>query len=104
MPMAGTAGYSASKAGLLMLTRCLGMDLGPKIRANAICPGVVKTEMTRYIWEDNPEHSGRAADRVALKRLGEVADVAAAALFYTTEDSAFTTGSWLPVDGGFAWR
>ena len=103
MPMAGTTGYSASKAGLLMFTRCLGFDLGPKIRANAICPGVIKTEMTRYIWE-NPEHSARAADRVALQRLGEADDVARAALFFSTEDSAFTTGAWIPVDGGFAWH
>ena len=103
MPMPGTAGYSASKAGVLMFTRCLGMDLGPTIRANAICPGVIETEMTRYIWE-NPEHSARAAERVALRRLGTVDDVATAALFFTTEDSAFTTGAMLPVDGGFAWR
>ena len=104
MPMDGTAGYSASKAGLIMLTRCLGLDLGPNIRTNAICPGVIKTEMTRYIWENNPEHTARAAERVALKRLGEADDVANAALFFSTEDSGFTTGSWLPVDGGFAWR
>jgi NAD(P)-dependent dehydrogenase (short-subunit alcohol dehydrogenase family) len=103
MPMPGTGGYSASKAGLLMLTRCLGLDLGPNVRANAICPGVIKTEMTRYLWE-NPDHVSRAEDRVALKRLGEANDVAASALFFTTEDSAFTTGAWLPVDGGFAWR
>jgi 3-oxoacyl-[acyl-carrier protein] reductase len=103
MPMAGTSGYSASKAGLLMLTRCLGMDLGPSIRVNAICPGVIKTEMTRYLWE-NPEHTARAADRVALKRLGEAEDVARVALFFTDKASAFTTGAWLPVDGGFAWH
>ena len=103
MPMPGTSGYSASKAGLLMFTRCLGLDLGPNIRANAICPGVIKTDMTRYLWE-NPEHAARAADRVALGRLGEVEDVARAALFFTTEDSSFTTGAWVPVDGGFAWR
>jgi NAD(P)-dependent dehydrogenase (short-subunit alcohol dehydrogenase family) len=103
MPMAGTTGYSASKAGVLMFTRCLGFDLGPNIRANAICPGVIKTEMTRYLWE-NEEHTARAAERVALKRLGEVEDVARAALFFTTEDSSFTTGAWVPVDGGFAWH
>ena len=103
MPMAGTTGYSASKAGLLMFTKCLGFDLGPTIRANSICPGVIKTEMTRYLWE-NPEHGARAAERVAIKRLGEVDDVARAALFFTSADSAFTTGAWLPVDGGFAWH
>ena len=103
MPMPGTAGYSASKAALAMFTKCLAMDLGPGIRANTICPGVIRTEMTRYLWE-NPEHTQRAADRVALHRLGEVADVARAALFFSCEDSGFTTGTELPVDGGFSWR
>jgi len=103
MPMPGTAGYSASKAGQAMFTKSIAMDLGPKIRANSICPGVIKTEMTRYLWE-NPEHTERAASRVALNRLGEVADVARAALFFSTEDSGFTTGTELPVDGGFSWR
>jgi len=103
MPMPGTAGYSASKAGLAMFTKSIAMDLGPNIRANSICPGVIKTEMTRYLWE-NPEHSARAADRVALKRLGNTDDVARAALFFSTEDSGFTTGTELPVDGGFSWR
>jgi 3-oxoacyl-[acyl-carrier protein] reductase len=103
MPMAGTAGYSASKAGLAMLTKCLAFDLGPNIRANTICPGVIKTEMTRYLWE-NPEHAARASDRVALKRLGVTDDVARAALFFTGPDSGFTTGTEFPVDGGFSWR
>lgn len=103
MPMAGTTGYSASKAGLAMFTKCLAFDLAPKIRANSICPGVVVTPMTRYI-QDNPEHAQRAADRVALKRLGQVEDVARAALFLSTEESGFTTGTEFPVDGGFSWR
>ena len=103
MPMPGTAGYSSSKAALAMFTKSIAMDLGPRIRANSICPGVIKTEMTRYLWE-NAEHTERAADRVALKRLGEVDDVARAALFFSCEDSGFTTGTELPVDGGFSWR
>jgi NAD(P)-dependent dehydrogenase (short-subunit alcohol dehydrogenase family) len=103
MPMPGAAGYSASKAGAAMFTKSIAMDLGPNIRANSICPGVIKTEMTRYLWE-NPQHSARAAERVALKRLGAVSDVARAALFLSTEDSGFTTGTELPVDGGFSWR
>ena len=103
MPMPGTSGYSASKAGLTMYTKCLAMDLGPHIRANAICPGFVATEMTRHLWED-PEHKQRAAERVALKRIGQVEDVARAALFFSCDDSAFTTGTELPIDGGFSWR
>jgi NAD(P)-dependent dehydrogenase (short-subunit alcohol dehydrogenase family) len=103
MPMAGTAGYSASKGGLIMFTKCLAFDLGPNIRANCICPGVIKTEMTRYLWE-NPEHAQRASDRVALKRIGGPEEVAKAALYLTSEDSGFTTGTEILVDGGFTWR
>lgn len=103
MPMAGTVGYSASKGGAIMMTKAMALDLGPAIRANTICPGVVKTEMTRYLWE-NPEHAARAADRVALKRLGQTGDVARAALFLSCDDSGFTTGTELTVDGGFSWR
>lgn len=103
MPMPGTSGYSASKGGLIMLTRSMAMDLGPNIRVNAICPGVVKTEMTRYIWE-NEEHSARASERVALKRLGEAEDIARAALFLSSDDSAFSTGVALTADGGFSWH
>lgn len=103
MPMAGTSGYSASKAGLVMFTKCLGFDLGPKIRANTICPGTIRTEMTRYLWE-NPEHLARASERAALNRLGNTEDVANAALFLSSQESAFTTGCELTVDGGFSWR
>jgi NAD(P)-dependent dehydrogenase (short-subunit alcohol dehydrogenase family) len=103
LPMPGSSGYSASKAGLVMFTKCLALELGPRIRCNAVCPGVVRTEMTRYIWE-NPEHSQRAADRTALKRLGNPEDVAYAALYLTGPESGFTTGTEITVDGGFSWH
>lgn len=103
MPMRGTAGYSATKAGLIMLTKGLALELGPNIRVNTILPGVVRTEMTRHIWE-NPEHRDRAAERTALKRLGLPEDIAEAALFLTTDASAFSTGMEIIVDGGFSWR
>jgi NAD(P)-dependent dehydrogenase (short-subunit alcohol dehydrogenase family) len=103
MPMPGSSGYSATKAGLVMLTKCLALELGPRIRCNTVCPGVIRTEMTRYLWE-NPEHSQRAADRTALKRLGDPEDVAKAALYLSTEDSSFATGTEIILDGGFSWR
>jgi NAD(P)-dependent dehydrogenase (short-subunit alcohol dehydrogenase family) len=103
MPTPGSAAYGATKGGLIMFTKGLALDLGPKIRVNAICPGVIRTEMTRYIWE-NPEHAARASERTALKRLGLPEDVAKAALYLSTEDSAFTTGTEISADGGFAWR
>jgi NAD(P)-dependent dehydrogenase (short-subunit alcohol dehydrogenase family) len=103
MPMPGSSGYSASKGGLVMFTKCLALELGPRIRCNAVCPGVVRTEMTRYLWE-NPEHTQRAADRTALKRLGDPQDVAYAALYLTSSESSFTTGTEIVVDGGFSWH
>jgi 3-oxoacyl-[acyl-carrier protein] reductase len=103
LPMEGTAGYSASKAGLIMLGKSLALELGPTIRVNTICPGVVKTGMTRYI-QDNPEHAQRAADRTALRTLGEPEDIARTALFLSTDDSRFTTGTEVVADGGFSWR
>jgi len=103
VPMPGASGYSASKAGLVMLTKCLALELGPRIRCNAVCPGVIRTEMTRYIWE-NPEHSQRAAERTALKRLGDPEDVARAALYLSSEESGFVTGTEITVDGGFSWH
>lgn len=103
MPMEGTSGYSATKAGVILLTKCLGLELGPNIRVNAICPGTIRTEMTRYIWE-NPEHLARANARAALKRLGTTDDIANAALYLTSEDSGYTTGTEITVDGGHSWR
>ena len=61
MPMAGTTGYSASKAGLAMFTKCLAFDLGASIHANTICPGVITTGMTatcRKMPSMLPEQSG----------------------------------------------
>jgi NAD(P)-dependent dehydrogenase (short-subunit alcohol dehydrogenase family) len=103
LPMPGSSGYSASKAGLVMLTKCLALELGPRVRCNTVCPGVIRTEMTRYIWE-NAEHSQRAADRTALKRLGDPEDVARAALYLSSDESGFVTGTEIIVDGGFSWR
>lgn len=103
LPMQGTAGYSATKAGLIMFTKCLALELGPKIRANTICPGTIATEMTRYILE-NPEHRQRAADRAALKTIGQPEHIAQAALYLTSEASGFTTGTEITVDGGVSWR
>jgi NAD(P)-dependent dehydrogenase (short-subunit alcohol dehydrogenase family) len=103
MPTPGIAGYGATKGGLIMFAKGLAMDLGPAIRVNTICPGVIRTEMTRHIWE-NPERNQGAAERTALKRLGTTDDVAKAALYLSTEDSGFTTGTEIVVDGGFSWR
>jgi 3-oxoacyl-[acyl-carrier protein] reductase len=102
-PMQGTTGYGATKGGLLMLTKGMALELGPSIRVNAVCPGVIRTEMTRYLWE-SPQNLARAIDRVALKRIGEPQDIARAVLYLSSDDSAFMTGESLTIDGGFSWQ
>jgi NAD(P)-dependent dehydrogenase (short-subunit alcohol dehydrogenase family) len=102
-PLPATSSYSASKGGLLMLTKCLALELGPKIRSNAICPGVIQTEMTRHISAD-PEYKQTVANRVALKRLGQPEEIAEAALYLTSAASSFVTGTEIVIDGGFTWH
>lgn len=87
----GTAAYTAAKAGLLALTRVLAAELAPKIRVNAISPGVVRTEMTA-------DYDLDALARVHPLGLGRPADVAAATLYLLT--APWITGTELCVDGG----
>ena len=92
-PAAGTAGYSASKAALVAVTRALALELAPSgIRVNAVAPGMVDTDML----------AGRPKERLAemhpLGRLGTPADVAAAVLHLL--DAEWTTGTIHVIDGG----
>ena len=103
MPAPGTAGYSASKAGLLLFTKGLACDLAPTVRVNAICPGIIQTEMTRFMWGD-PAVKARSENAIPVRRLGQSVDVAAAALYLTSDDSSFVNGTQLVVDGGSSFR
>jgi len=89
--------YNVTKAALLHLTRSLAKELAPQIRVNAICPGLVKTDMARALWEGNEESVSKF---VPLARLGEPSDIADAALFLASEASSWMTGTMLVVDGG----
>jgi len=94
-------GYSAAKAGVINLTRSLAADWGKyKINVNCIAPGIIDTTATRRTittwW--TPEQVNR---RIPLGRLGEVEDIAQAALFLASEESSYITGVTLPVDGGW---
>jgi len=87
--------YCVSKAGLIMLTKCLARELGPHVRVNAIAPGPV-------MWPEDgvdKELQRKIIDRTALKRPGSAADVARAVLFFATE-APYVTGQILAVDGG----
>lgn len=93
--------YTASKTGILGLTRALAHRFGAKgIRVNAIAPGYHRTDMTRALWE-NPADEARISQRSALKRWGTVDDLVGAAVFLSSDSAAFITGVVLPVDGGY---
>lgn len=95
------AAYTASKSGLLGLTRSLAVDLSPKgIRVNAIAPGFIDTPMSRKAFETDPTRKQRVLARTPLNTLGSPADVAEAAVFLASEAACFITGVNLPVDGG----
>jgi NAD(P)-dependent dehydrogenase (short-subunit alcohol dehydrogenase family) len=89
--------YNVTKAALLHLTRSLAKELAPGVRMNAICPGLVKTDMARALWEGNEDGF---AGVVPLHRLGEPDDIANAALFLASDASSWMTGTMLVVDGG----
>ena len=93
--------YNASKGGVLQFTRNLAIDLARKsIRVNCICPGYVETNMTRPLT-DNPEAYEALKERHPMGRLGQPDDIANAALFLASDESAFVTGAPLIVDGGY---
>jgi NAD(P)-dependent dehydrogenase (short-subunit alcohol dehydrogenase family) len=94
---AGLGVYHASKAALIHLTRHLAVEMAPRVRVNAIAPGVVRTEMSSGLWSGNEKE---LAAEVPLGRLAEPADVAPAAVFLCTDAARWITGEVLVVDGG----
>ena len=98
------AAYVASKAGLIMLTRCMALDGAPHgIRANCICPGFVDTPMfAGFIAEQpDPEASlARAAGRTPLGRIGTPRDIADGFVYLASDDARWITGTSLVIDGG----
>jgi len=95
---AGQANYSASKAGMIGLAKSIARELGSRgIRANAIAPGFIITEMTHKLSEEVREEW---AKQIPLKRGGTPEDVANAALFLASDLSSYITGQVIQVDGG----
>lgn len=95
------ANTCASKAGLMMLTQCLALELGPKIRVNTIVPGLVATEdAERRFNLSDPEVLQARIDAVAMNRLCTPDDIANAVMILLSEDASFITGQKLFVDGG----
>jgi len=93
-------GYCVAKAGALMLTRVLAIELAPhNIRVNAIAPSLVKTAFSKGMWED-PEREAKASAKIPLGRLGVPEDVLGAALYLASDASTYVTGQTIFLDGG----
>jgi len=101
-PGAGAGAYPVSKAGIIMLTRQLALELAADgIRVNALAPGIVKTEFNAAFWKES-EMERQSAGMVPLGRLAESADVAQAALFLASDEAGYITGDVLCVNGGWS--
>ncbi|HZM54291.1 MAG TPA: SDR family oxidoreductase, partial [Acidimicrobiales bacterium] len=94
---AGIGWYNVTKAAVIHLTSQLAGELGPKVRVNALAPGLVKTQLAQALWEPGKEAISR---RLPLRRLGEVDDIANAALFLCSDAASWITGETLVIDGG----
>ncbi|WP_419827503.1 glucose 1-dehydrogenase [Sphingomonas sp.] len=102
IPWAGHVNYAAAKGGIGMLVGTLAQEVaGDRIRVNAIAPGAIRTPINEDVWGDE-EKLARLLKLVPYGRIGEVADVAAAALFLASDEADYVTGATLFVDGGMA--
>jgi NAD(P)-dependent dehydrogenase (short-subunit alcohol dehydrogenase family) len=90
--------YNVTKAGLIHMTRQLAAELGPRVRVNALAPGLVKTDFSRVLWESG--RGEQVAQVYPLKRLGEAEEIGAAALYLAAPQSSWITGQTLVLDGG----
>jgi len=95
----GIMDYSASKAGVINLTKTMAKELAPYINVNTVAPGHTLTEMTQPLPE---EVKRNMIEGSYLKRMAQPEDIAKAILFLASDDANFITGQLLLVDGGFS--
>ena len=96
-----TAAYNVSKGALNQFSRSLAVEYGPSgIRCNAICPGLIATEMTEELMNDK-DFMQELRKNYPIGRFGQPEDIAQACLFLASDESSFITGAVLPVDGGY---
>ncbi len=98
-PQTGSGAYSASKAGVLLLSRQIAAEWGPGIRSNAVCPGMIRTALSAKFYEE-PGFEEKRAAVTASKRVGEPIDIANVALFLLSDRSSYVTGAEVGVNGG----
>jgi NAD(P)-dependent dehydrogenase (short-subunit alcohol dehydrogenase family) len=95
--------YSASKGGVLTMTRELGVEFARQgIRVNALCPGPVNTPLLQELFAKEPSHAQRRLVHVPMGRFGEPEEMAAAVAFLASDDASFITASTFLVDGGIS--
>jgi len=103
-PLVNRTGYCATKAGLVMFTKALSIDLsGYNIRANVLCPGITDTPQFRAEFENEPDPEAELASIISMyqiKRIASPHELAAAALFLASDESSYITGAALAADGG----
>ena len=94
--------YTASKGGMLALTKSFAVQYGRHgIRCNAICPGPIETPLLKTLWTSQEARDLRLS-RIPLGRFGEVNDIIYMALYLASDESSWTTGAWLIIDGGIS--
>jgi len=100
VPWAKQAAYSATKAGIAMMTQSLALELGDcGVRTLCLAPGAIKTEINRSSW-DNPEALSDLLKKVPIGRIGTVEEIARLTANLLSEDSGYLTGTTIFADGG----
>jgi glucose 1-dehydrogenase len=100
IPWAGHVNYAASKGGIHMMMQSIAQELAPhKIRVNSIAPGAIKTSINKSAW-DTPQAEAKLLQLIPAKRVGDVEDIAKAAVWLASDDSDYVNGTTLFVDGG----
>ncbi|CCK25846.1 2-deoxy-D-gluconate 3-dehydrogenase [Streptomyces davaonensis JCM 4913] len=94
-PNTGT--YGTTKSALLHLTRQLAGELAPKVRVNSVSPGLIRTEMARFVWQHAEQ---QITDTMPLGRIGDPEDIARAVAWLASDAAQWVTGADLVVDGG----
>jgi NAD(P)-dependent dehydrogenase (short-subunit alcohol dehydrogenase family) len=93
--------YCAAKAGVLVMTKCLALELAPTVRVNCLIPGLVRTsDVVRRRGLDDPDRLRRAEEAIPLRRIGEPHEVAEVAAFLISDAAGYINGQKILVDGG----
>jgi len=103
MALPNAAAYVTAKTAVIGLTRSIAVDSAPfGIRANAVCPGFIETDMTRAVLAKDPARRERIERRIPSHAFGKPEDVGNAVAYLLSQDAAYVNGVAMPVDGGYA--